>query len=355
MNNLKNLGGFTGRFALAYIVFYIAVGIIFLNLQDALPAESRTALDFFEPYNLGFDNLVAQFLLGVFLALVLYPFYELLVKGERGLLILFAALWGVALLGNLEPKPGSIEGMIYTQTTLLEHFLVIAAGAVQFLCFALVFLRWEQRLGQGDRSQGDRSPVMPLNGKKADESTGGQEGERSRVVSHKIDAGKGESAAGPVGSRPAAPAKWPRGYILRFTLLHVVIYLVVGSIFYEISGYEEALATMEAFELWRPLESLGMVMVVFFGQIGRGAFLALMLFAFYAIYMARRNGWLLLFGLLFGLKVFPAIFTPFESLGEAIADAAVGLPEILAQTLVFSLVFYAWEKRRNRKKETLAA
>ncbi len=350
MNNIKRLGGFTGRFALAYLVFYIAVGILFLNLQNALPLESRVALDFYEPYNIGFDNLVAQFLLGVFLALVLYPFYDLLVRGERGLLILFTALWGVALLGNLEPKPGSIEGMIYTHITFLEHFLVIIAGAVQFICFALVFVRWEQRLGQGERSF-----VPSLNDRNMEKSGASEEGESSWALSQRMDLEKDTAAVNRAGARPAAPGKWLRGYALRFTLLHVIIYLIVGSLFYEISGYEEALATMEAFELWRNLESLGMVMAVFFGQIGRGAFLALVLYAFYNTYMSRKNGWLLLFGLLLGLKVFPALFTPFESLGDAIIEAAVGLPEILAQTLVFSLVFYAWEKRRNLKKESLAA
>jgi len=304
----KDFGGFAGRFALVYLVFYMAVGVVFTRLQGALPAESRVALDFFEPYHFVIENLLAQFLLGVFLALVLYPFYDLLVRGERGLLILFAALWGVALLGNLEPKPGSIEGMIYTHTTFFEHFLVMAAGAVQYLCFSLVFLRWERRQG-------------------------------------------GSIAV----SQNTAPSKWLKGYTARFTLVHVIIYWVVGMVFYEVSGYEEALATMEAFALWRDLQSPVMVAAVFFGQIFRGAFLALLLYAFYGTYMSRRNGWLLLFGLLFGLKVFPAIFTVPESLGAAVAEAAVGLPEIIAQTLVFSLVFYAWEKRRSRKMESLAA
>ncbi len=51
--------------------------------------------------------------------------------------------------------------------------------------------------------------------------------------------------------------------------------LMVGMLFYEISGYEEALATIEAFALWRDLESPVMVAVVFFGQIFQGTFLAL--------------------------------------------------------------------------------
>jgi len=314
----KDFGGFAGRFALTYLIFYAAVGVVFLNLQGALPAESRVALDFFEPYRLGIDNLVAQFLLGGFLALVLYPFYDLLVRGERGLLILFAALWGVALLGNLEPKPGSIEGMIYTHTTIFEHFLVTAAGALQYFCFALVFLRWERRQGQ----------------------------KGSIAVS---------SLENIAASQKTAPSKWLRGYTARFTLVHLIIYMMVGILFYEISGYEEALATMEAFALWRDLESPVMVAAVFFGQIFRGAFLALLLYAFYGTYMSRRNGWLLLFGLVIGLKVFPAIFTVPESLGAAIVEAAVGLPEIIAQTLVFSLVFFAWEKRRSQKLDSRAA
>lgn len=319
-NRLKLWSGFLGRFALTYLVLYVVVALVFLQLQGSMPAAGRVALDFFEPYRLGFDEMVAQLLLGLFLALVLYPFYDLIIKGERGLLILFAALWGVALLGNLEPKPGSIEGMIYTQTTFWEHFLVIGAGAIQYFCFALVFRHWERLQGLKNSAPGSLL--------------------------------KDTSASG-----NTTPAGGLKKYCCRFTLLHLVIYLVVGAVFYEISGYQEALSTMEAFALWRDLESPVMVAAVFLGQIFRGAFLALMLGAFYSTYMSRQNGWLLLFGLVIGLKVFPALFTVPESLslGLMLAEAAVGLPEIIAQTLVFSLVFYAWEKRSNRKKLDLAA
>ena len=344
IRNFKNLGRFAGRFALTYLICYLMVGAIFLNLQGILPVESRAALDFYEPYNLKAANLFAQFLLGAFLALVLYPFYDLLFKGKHGLLILFGALWGVALLGNLEPKPGSIEGLIYTQTTILEHTLVVLAGAVQYLLLSLALHRWEQFLG-----------VSKRNGNLVGDSGCRQQDGNSPVLSQKMNVEKNKAFTSQAVARTGVFSKWLKGYALRFTLIHLIIYLIVGSLFYEISGYQEALTTMEAFELWRPLESLGMVIALFFGQIGRGFFLALMLYGFYNIYMSRHNGWLLLFGLLFGLKVFPAIFTVPESLSIAIAEAAVGLPEIIVQTLVFSLVFYAWEKRRSRKKEALAA
>ncbi len=318
MNKLteKNIWAYAARFTLLYMLIYFAVGSLFLLLQNTLPAESRVALEFFKPYNIDTTEPVTQALRGFFIALVLYPFYDLIVKGKRGFAILVCALWGVALLGNLEPRPGSIEGMIYTHTTMVEHALVLAAGLIQAMLVSVLFLSWERK---------------------------------SIGFAEKIDYGFSG-----LFTETATP-KWLRGYTLRYTLLHVVIYVLVGSLFYEISGYEEALATMEAFALWRDLESIGMVAAVFFGQIFRGAVLALLLYPFYNNYMSGKFGWLKLFGLLFGLKVIPIMFVVPESLVIMLQEAAVGLPEIIAQTFVFALVFYAWEKRRKRKVDFAAA
>lgn len=150
-------------------------------------------------------------------------------------------------------------------------------------------------------------------------------------------------------------SKWLRGYTFRFTLLHLIVYMIVGSLFYEISGYEEALATMEAFALWRDLENIGMVAVVFFGQIFRGAILALLLYPFYNSYINKHHGWPLLFGLLFGLQVIPIMFVIPESLTVMLQEVAVGLPEIVTQTLVFALLFFFWERRRKHKTVSIAA
>jgi hypothetical protein len=317
MNSVKekNFLAYAGRFTLLYILLYFAVGVIFVLIQNALPAESRVALDFFKPYNLGLAEPVTQALRGFFLALVLYPFYDLFVKGKRGFAIMVCALWGVALLGNLEPKPGSIEGMIYTHTALIEHILVLAAGLIQVMLLSSLFLSWERK------------------------SIGFAE--------------KVEYRCRGLLSETVTP-KWMRGYTFRYTLIHLLVYMIVGSLFYEISGYEEALATMEAFALWRDLESIGMVAVVFFGQIFRGSILALLLYPFYDSYLSGRLGWLKLFGLLFGLKVIPAMFTVPESFMVMLQEAAVGLPEIIAQTFVFAVLFYAWERRRKRKSEAVA-
>lgn len=149
------------------------------------------------------------------------------------------------------------------------------------------------------------------------------------------------------------------GYVGRYTLVHVLVYWIVGMALYQIAGYEEALATMEVFELYRPLESALMVAVVFFGQIIRGAILALLVYPFYQIFMGKRHGLLMLFGLLFGLKVLgsPIFITNLiepsviaQSMSDFINTWKIGLPEIVAQTLFFSIIFFGSETKRKNKR-----
>lgn len=54
MNQLteKNIWAYAVRFTLLYMLLYFTVSLLFLFLLDALPAESRVALEFFKPYNI---------------------------------------------------------------------------------------------------------------------------------------------------------------------------------------------------------------------------------------------------------------------------------------------------------------
>ena len=201
----SNIFGFLGRFTLLHVIVYTVMATIFLNIQRLLPVAKRTALDFFQPYQFDVTGIITQIIIGAVMALVLYPFYDIIVKKERGWLILLAALWGIALLGSLEPKPGSIEGMIYTETTLLEHFLVIATGAIQSVLFPGCFCT-----GRGSASATE----------------------------------KGDSIIKDVPDIENSTSKNIRSYVGRYTLLHMIIYLIVGMVFYQVSGYEEALDTM---------------------------------------------------------------------------------------------------------------
>lgn len=300
---------YLGRFIVVYLFTIAAATVFFLAVQSAVPEESRLALDFFRPYKAAFSELPVQFLRALVMALVLYPFYNLIVANRQGIWVLFAVLWGLVFFGSMEPRPGSIEGMIYTHTSLSEHLLVMLTSSVQVLLFSGLFLKWERK------------------------SAAQKAGKLAWVPGC---AGKGGGF------------KKEKGYYIRFTLIHLLVYLVVGSIFYQIAGYEEALTTMEEFALWRDLQTIGMVAAVFLGQIVRGAFIALVTAPFYDYYLSRSNGWLLLFSLLFGLKVFVVLII-IPSLPFEWGDLLIGVPEITVQTFLFSLLFYLWEKRRKKK------
>lgn len=300
----KNLWSYLGKFTLTYVITISLMAFIFVGIQGLISPAGRVALDFFEPYKLGLGETLIVALRGIVIALVLYPFYNLIVKGKHGMWLLFAAIWGLVLFASMEPKPGTIEGMIYTETSLLEHLAVLFAGAVQVLAFAWLFLKWEKR-SDDNRESGVKKTDTKL---------------KSMFIKEK-------------------------GYYFRFTLLHIIVYIIVGSIFYQIAGYEEALATMDEFSLWRDLESLGMVAAVFLGQIARGVIIALLIVPFYNVFINKRCGWLLLFGLLFGLKVLVVIIV-LPTFPIVWAEYIIGIPEITVQTLLFSLLFFAWERRK---------
>jgi hypothetical protein len=316
MPDIPRLLIYIGRFSLLHVIIYSLVAYIFLGLLSTFPALEKTALYFFEPYVYP-DSLVilSQLIRGMLLAIIIYPFYESIVKGKYGLLILFGTLWGLGLLASVEPMPGSIEGMIYTQTSVIEHLIVLTAVAIQSLIFCILFLYWE-------RSGNDREFVYMR------------------------------------GFRLKDILKW--NYIKRFTLTHVITYWIVGMTFYQLQGYEEALATMDAFELYRPLESFFMVVVVFLGQIVRGVILALLIYPFYLTFREQKHGWLLLFGLLWFITGIGSVFfTPEllesiitgEELGELLRELRIGVPEITTQMLLFSWLFSKYERTKSADRE----
>ena len=256
-------------------------------------------------------SMSGQLLRGLPLAAILYPFYPLIIGSHWGKLVLFGALWGVALVGSVEPQPGSIEGIIYTRITLLEHTAILVAVAAQMFAFVWLLSLWEKP-----------QPADP--------------------------------------THVQADPKKMRGYSLRFILVHLITYWVVGIIFYEIAGYAQALEEMEIFQLWRPLENLPAVLLVFFGQIFRGGMLSLLLYPFYTVYIRAKHGWLLLFLLILGLTILgspvflPELIRVEGSWAEFLQSLVIGIPEILTQALVFSVIFFWWQRRAERRQKNPA-
>ncbi len=300
---------FSGRFTLLYALIYLIVAAVFIQFQQFMEPAQRLGLDFYQPYSLTSAALLTQVLVGLVMAVVIYPFYKQIVYPKSGWFTLFLLLWGVSLLCSLEPKPGTIEGLLYTEISYAEHILVLAAGAIQFLVLTKLFLLWERKA---------LPPVLFA------------ETESFRALDHN---------------------HFLRGYLRRYTFWHVLVYMLVGAVFYQISGYGDALEAMDEFALWRDLEQLHMPLVIVGGQIFRGLLTALFLLPLYQVYMQKAQGWVFLFGLLFGLQVLTTVlYIPdtFPSLSQALQGLKIGIPEITAQTFVFSGIFYFWEKRAIR-------
>ncbi len=320
---------YLGRFTLLFLATYYLIGLPFLAFQSALPESGRMALDFYETFRpFGLMAFAGQLLRALAFALVFYPFYNILFETTRGRLVLFGALWGVALFGSVEPQPGSIEGIIYTTIPFAEHMYALTAIALQMLLFVWIFFKWETL------SRKKTGPVP-----------------RSSAGDIADISGNPES--------PESATNIPinlRGYTKRFMIVHLVTYWVIGPLFYQIAGYADALQEMDIFEMWRDLESIPVVLLVFFGQIFRGAFLGLLLAPFYGNYINRKNGWLLLFLLMFGLTALGSpLFLPefilFEgTFMEFLKGLVIGIPEIVTQMLVFSLIFFWWQRKAERKK-----
>ncbi len=302
---------YVARFVLLHAAVASLVAALVLPVQRMLPAAQRVTLDAFAPYQpLGIQTLAGQVVRAVVIALVLYAFMGTVLRSARAGMVLFGALWGLAVVGSVEPMPGSIEGVLYVLATPAEHVLVLAASAVEAGVFVAAFVWWQRRA----------SPI--------------------RVE----PPGRLDQSASPAGG----------GFVLRFTTVHVVTYAVAGIVFFSLQDYETIFATEEVFAHFRPLDGDPFVAAAIPAQLLRGALLALLVMPFAAGFLRARHGWALLFVLLWGLTHLASpIFVPAliaAGWGEAPRLLLLGTPEVTAQMLVFAVLLVAWQDRAARRR-----
>ena len=307
-NEESNFWTYWGRFLIVYIILSILFSLVFLFLKDIIFPNGAEAIEFFKPYrSITFLSIAIEIFRGSIIALILYPFYDIIVKKDNSWMVLIGILWGLVLIGSVDTIPGSIEGFIYTKTTLLEHFIVIVFVAVQSLLFALIFINWERR------------SISPFDGYE---------------LVKKVD---------------------KKRYTWHFVLLHVVTYIVMGIIFMTLQDYAGAFATQERFALFRPLDS-PIVGAGPFVQILRGGLLSIFVYPLFSKIIIKKNGWLLLFTVMFGFtamssyNMIPGMINTLVE-GGSFADVMVGTVEITVQMLVFSILIFKWEKRSGRKEK----
>lgn len=298
-------------FALAHLVAYFIVGWMFLLITSWLSEESRRALDFFTFYQpIGGLAILSQLIRGMIIGVVCLPLLKVMEESTKPWLLLTGLVWGVGIFGSVEPLPGSFEGMLYTTTSAAEHLMALLGSLVQVLLMAAILIK------TGTIKQRQKKTAQ-----EADEAL-------------KDNSSKGIQAK----------------YLKQFTLFHVATYFLVGMVFYQISGYEEALATMEMFALWRPLENLVMPVVIFLGQFIRGFVLAVLFIPYYRQFLQTPGGWKWLFLTLWGMtflaavNIVPWVVQDLWLGNNPPSELLIGPPEVTVQMLLFSVLLYAWHR-----------
>jgi len=134
----------------------------------------------------------------------------------------------------------------------------------------------------------------------------------------------------------------PRHFLIRVTLVHVVTYLVIGVLASIIFGYSLLFEQPVIRDYMREFGSVS----VFIGpvvQVLRGAIIAAVLLPFRGV-IAGRLGWLWLWLLLVGIGILSTSAAAPSSIEGVVYTKiplwyhAIGLPEMLVQTFVFSVL-----------------
>ncbi|NCB09902.1 MAG: hypothetical protein EOM73_17315 [Bacteroidia bacterium] len=147
------------------------------------------------------------------------------------------------------------------------------------------------------------------------------------------------------------------GFVLRFTIIHVVTYAVFGILFMQISNYFEVFRTDPILNtVMKPADALSVRLAIPV-QLIRGGLLALAVYPFDSIIL-KPFGWLKLFWLLFVLTGIGSVITGPGSIEGYIYtnfrfDPRIGLPEIILQMFVFSWLFCLWQGRASKMKSKL--
>ncbi len=144
------------------------------------------------------------------------------------------------------------------------------------------------------------------------------------------------------------------GYVGRFTLLHLVTYVLAGLIFMYISNYADAFRTPALRDYMRPIDdpivSLGIPL-----QVPRGVLLAFALYPFRSIFVSGHWGWLKLWGVMWVLMGIGAVVAAPGTLEGLVytkfgfGNPLVGLPEVTIQMLAFTWLLYKWEQRVDQR------
>lgn len=142
-------------------------------------------------------------------------------------------------------------------------------------------------------------------------------------------------------------------FLWRVTSVQVISYFVFGLIFSTAFNYSNAYATSILSAFMKPTSSPWVAAGPLF-QVIRGIVFTIVLFPFRNVFLKNRHGWLLLWGLFIGLAIIgPVGPAPGSVEGMVYTKLPLiyhlyGLPEVLMQTLFFSLGIFYWYRKPGK-------
>ena len=145
------------------------------------------------------------------------------------------------------------------------------------------------------------------------------------------------------------------GFIGRVTVVHVVTYFIFGIIFGLLLPKGHIMYAISEMDVYfRPLSDPFVMSSTLF-QLIRGAIIAVGIFSFREKLFKSKYGWLFLWGLLVTLSILaPAGAAPGSIEGFIYTKLPLWyhlgyLPDIMLQTLSFSILLFTWERKRSKK------
>ncbi len=151
-----------------------------------------------------------------------------------------------------------------------------------------------------------------------------------------------------------------KSFLIRFSIVHVLIYVFIALLFRYYLNYNEQFTSSVLYNNFRNNDTVIMRFAPLF-QLARGLFLGLIIYPVYNCIIDVKNGWLKLFGLLWGLSLIgsvaatPGSIEGFIYTSTPFIEHLLGLPEVTLQTLLFALVFVKWEERSLKKSKSIRA
>ena len=137
-------------------------------------------------------------------------------------------------------------------------------------------------------------------------------------------------------------------FVIRATLLHVVTYFIVGIVAAIAINYEALFEQPVIRDYMKPFGS-GSLFIGPLAQVARGLIIALVLLPFRGV-LGARHGWWRLWLLLVGVGIVSTSAAAPSSIEGLVYTTlplwyhAIGLPEMLVQTLIFSVLVALYER-----------